>query len=380
MAQKAAKKTAVEAKGTSVWVYILVAAVPILLIVLYYISIGKKDIMNWVNTYITAPYRDGAAHVTAFGPFKFFSLAEIIASLLVLLLVFYIFKTIFCLIFREHKLLVLGRRLFTLAVVALYLFAAYSWLWGAVYRTTDLAEATGIGRAGVTVQQLTDATKAYAQKANALSVQVKRDKDGHFSEDREYTFGLSKGVYTNIAARYPTLKGTVYAPKAMIYSGLMSAVGFTGIYIALTGETNVNAETPASLLPVTIAHEMAHQRGVASEEEANFAGIAACVTSKITVYEYSGYLQGLIYLADALNKADATACGQILSTLTQEVKTDWKDNDDFWVKHQTPAAATVSAIYDGYLKSNGQELGIRSYGACVDMLTAWHTSPDAPKV
>ena len=120
---------------------------------------------------------------------------------------------------------------------------------------------------------------------------------------------------------------------------------------------------------------MAHQRGVASEEEANFAGIAACVTSKITVYEYSGYLQGLIYLADALNKADTAACGQILSTLTQEVKTDWNDNDEFWVKHQTPAAVTVSAIYDGYLKSNGETLGIKSYGACVDLLTTWQSGP-----
>ena len=135
----------------------------------------------------------------------------------------------------------------------LYLFAAYSWLWGITYRATDLADQTGLGHAGVSVQQLTEATKAFAQGANALSKQVKRDKDGHFSENREYTFGLSKGVYTNIAARYPALKGTVYAPKAMIYSGLMSAVGFTGVYIALTGETNVNAETPASLLPATIA-------------------------------------------------------------------------------------------------------------------------------
>ena len=128
---------------------------------------------------------------------------------------------------------------------------------------------------------------------------------------------------------------------------------------------------PACLIPATIAHEMAHQRGVNSEEEANFSSIAACTTSNITVYEYSGYLMGLIYLTDALNKADPTVCSQITSTFNKDVLTDWKDNNDYWAKYETPAAATVSSMYDGYLKSNGQTLGVSSYGACVDMLAAW---------
>ena len=62
----------------------------------------------------------------------------------------------------------------------------------------------------------------------------------------------------------------------------------------------LNVDCPACLIPETIAHEMAHQRMVASELEANFVGIAACVTCGDTVFQYSGYLAGLIQLCNAL--------------------------------------------------------------------------------
>ena len=371
MTQRAVNKAEAERTAPRTWPLILAAVVPAALLALYYITLDRKEIMDWVIANIAAPYRNGAAHVTSFGPLKYFSLAEVLITALVLWVLYFIVKTIIVIISHPHKLYVLTRRLLILIVVALYLFTAYSWLWGSGYNGTNLAEKTGLGAGGVTVQQLTNAARHFAENANALSGEVKRDADGHFDEKREYYLEMSKGVYANISKQYPQLAGDAFAPKAMLYSKLMSAVGFTGIYIALTGEANVNVDAPSCLVPATIAHEMAHQLGVNQEEEANFAGIAACITSNITVYEYSGYLQGLLYLLDALNKADPEACAQIMATLSPNVLADWRDNNEYWEKHETPAAATVTAIYDGYLKSNGQELGIASYGACVDMLADW---------
>ena len=66
----------------------------------------------------------------------------------------------------------------------------------------------------------------------------------------------------------------------------------------------MNVDAPSCLLPATIAHEMAHQRMVAAEQEANFVGIAASVTSGDPVYVYSGYLMGLIQLCNALYPVD----------------------------------------------------------------------------
>ena len=80
----------------------------------------------------------------------------------------------------------------------------------------------------------------------------------------------------------------------------MSAANFTGYIFPPLGESTLNVDCPAVFLPVTIAHEFAHQRGVAAEQEANFVGIAACVDSDKPEYVYSGYLVGYLHLADAL--------------------------------------------------------------------------------
>ena len=49
-------------------------------------------------------------------------------------------------------------------------------------------------------------------------------------------------------------------------------------------------DCPASFLPSTIVHEMAHQRGIASEQECNFIAIAVSLASGDPVYRYSGLL------------------------------------------------------------------------------------------
>jgi hypothetical protein len=374
MAQELYKRAKIMSPARRILPHILAAALPIGLIVLYYIVRDNRELMDWVNVHITAPYRNGAAAVTSFGPFQFFSLAEILITLLVLWVVFYLLGMIVHLIRGPYRLACLGRRLFVMATVALYIFAAYSWLWGGVYDATSFSSISGLATEGVSVRQLAETTEYFAQQANRLSGEVQRDADGRFNEDPDYYFTLSRGLYANLERQYPTLRGTAYRPKAMIYSRLMSTIGFTGVYIALTGETNINTDAPGCLVPSTIAHEMAHQRGVAAEEEANFVGIAACITSKITVYEYSGYLSGLMYLSEALNKADPEAWASISATLNENVVRDWTDNSTYWSQFETGAAEAVTAMYDSYLKYNGQELGIESYGACVDLLVTWTAS------
>ena len=63
-----------------------------------------------------------------------------------------------------------------------------------------------------------------------------------------------------------------------------------GFFFPFTGEANLNVDSPECLLPATIAHELAHVRGVAPEQTANFVAILACDTSGDPLYAYSGYL------------------------------------------------------------------------------------------
>ncbi|WP_367565978.1 DUF3810 domain-containing protein [Lacrimispora sp.] len=353
-----------------IWHYILLA-LPITLIVLYYILNNRKHTMDWVLTNISLPYSAAAARVTSFGPFQSFSLAEVLITFLILWALYFIVKTIIILIRSPHRLLNLARSLYIIIVITLYIVAAHFWIWDAGYHGTSLVEKIGIDSSGITTEQLTDVTILFAEKANELSTQVRRDANNHFNEDRQNYFTPDKDLYINIVREFPALNGRNHPPKAMMYSKLMSASGFSGIYIALTGEMNINVDIPACFIPVTIAHEMAHQRGVNSEAEANFSAIAACITSDNPIYEYSGYLLGLIHLAGDLNKADPYAWDQIVSTLNANVVQDWKENNAYWNSHKTSATETVTTIYDKYLKSNGVTAGIESYDDCVSMLVSW---------
>jgi hypothetical protein len=145
------------------------------------------------------------------------------------------------------------------------------------------------------------------------------------------------------------------------------------MYFPFTGEANVNVDAPLCLLPATIAHEMAHQRMVASELEANFVGIAACTTSDDPVYQYSGYLMGLLQLCNALYPLDVESWRAIVTDyFTPELVADWNDNNAYWAALSSPVEETAGNLYDSFLKSNDQALGMQSYGACVDLILAYY--------
>ena len=101
-------------------------------------------------------------------------------------------------------------------------------------------------------------------------------------------------------------------------------------------------------------------------------GIAACVTSDNVVFQYSGYLMGLIQLCNALYPVDTQAWQTIVQEcFSPELTTDWNDNNAYWDALESPVEEAAEQAYDSFLKGNGQELGMRSYGACVDLLVAY---------
>jgi len=90
------------------------------------------------------------------------------------------------------------------------------------------------------------------------------------------------------------------------------------------------------------------------------------------VFRYSGYLEGLIHLCNALYSVDAQAWYDIADRhFTPELSTDWKDNNAYWKALESGVEEAAEQAYDSFLKGNDQELGMRSYGACVDLLVAY---------
>ena len=147
---------------------------------------------------------------------------------------------------------------------------------------------------------------------------------------------------------------------------------FTGFYFPFTGEANLNIDSPACYLPSTIAHEMAHQRGIASEQECNFIAIAASTTAQSPAYRYSGWLMGFTYLSNALYRADPEAWQAVRVLLPDTVVADLRDNSAYWAAFEGPVNDAAQKVYDSFLKSSGESRGTQSYGTVVDMLMAYY--------
>ena len=187
-----------------------------------------------------------------------------------------------------------------LAVLLLWGYAGVCALWGTQYYAASFAEKAGMETAPVSAAQLEAVTRYFGRQVAACADSVPRDEAGRFAVSREDIMADTAGLYDGLTGRWAFLEGPDRRAKPAFYSKLMSAWGFTGYLCPLTGESTLNVDCPEVFLPVTIAHEYAHQRGVAAEQEANFVGIMASIASGRPAYVYSGWLYGYQHLSNAL--------------------------------------------------------------------------------
>mgnify|MGYP000811394450 CR=1 FL=1 len=80
-----------------------------------------------------------------------------------------------------------------------------------------------------------------------------------------------------------------------------------------------------------------------------------------------------IYLGNALAGADYDAYAEIYYTLSDAVRADFKAQSAYWDQFRDSVPQKASnTVYDSFLKSNDQELGMQSYGACVNLLVHYY--------
>jgi hypothetical protein len=149
-------------------------------------------------------------------------------------------------------------------------------------------------------------------------------------------------------------------PKPVWLSRLMSWAHISGVYSPFTGEPNYNAEQPACDLPAAIAHEKAHQRGFAREDEASFVAFLVCINSSHPYVRYSGYLEGL-QVAGALARLDPERSRQVIGELGPGPRADLKARASFWARYQGRVSEMSRQVNHGYLKANRVQSGVRNY-------------------
>lgn len=270
-----------------------------------------------------------------------------------------------------------GRRaygaLLLAADVCLTVYALFCLMWGVNYWTDSFQDRSGITAQPVAAEDLEAVTAYFAQQLADTADSVPRDENGVYAVPKEQILAESRLVYGGVTEQFPFLDFRDTGVKAVGCSRFMSIMGFTGVYFACIGESNVNVDSPACLLPSTVAHELAHQRGIAWEQECNFLGVLASVTSGMPDYVYSGWLLGFIHLGNALYETDPEAYWAIRNALPETVSADLRDNNAYWDQFRDNVVEKVSdTVYDAALKSYGDANGMKSYSMVVELLVAYY--------
>lgn len=342
----------------------------LLAVALIYALRVDEGAMLWVYEHVTHPYHLFMSKLCSHFAF---SAAELVYAAAILGLAAYLLWCVYRLIRFPEKLWQLYRLVLTLAMAGAVFWAGLNVMWTPCYYAPGFAEQSGVDDGPLELEELETVTRWFAALASEYADEVPRDENGACTTDRDSVLDRAAGVFEGAAELYPFLDGEALRPKPIHFSRIMSYLDFTGFFFPMTGEANLNMDSPVFLLPSTSQHEIAHQRGVAMEQECNFVAVLSCLESEYADFRYAGAALAYIYLGNALAGADYEAYTGIYYSLSDTVRADFKAQSAYWDEFRDSAAQKASnTVYDSFLKSNGQELGMQSYGACVNLLVHYY--------
>jgi hypothetical protein len=160
-------------------------------------------------------------------------------------------------------------------------------------------------------------------------------------------------------------------PKTMIFSSFVAKLGVTGYFGPFFNEINLNRYVFPLDYPFTLAHEKAHQFGVASEAEANLMGFIICTTSDDPRLRYSGYMNVLLYFLSDARKQRADR--EFIMKIDKEVKKDLQLRRKYYADLQREKLSEMqTAANNAYLKSNHIKSGVKNYNQVVALILSYY--------
>lgn len=335
--------------------------------VVYFIALESVAFADFINSTVSVAMRFLLSIVTYILPFSFFEVLIILLPVILILTVFLLVKKCDTGVKRVRAILSL------LAVVSL-IFTSYIYTLGVGYRTTALAEKIGVeDKKNLTADELYYTVNLVVDELNSLAETMEID-DG---ETRmPYSFSEMSDelieAYDRMNESYSLLTNYPSRAKPVYFSTVMSDLGITGIYSFFTGEANVNVEYPDYTVVYTAAHELAHQRGICRENEANFVAFLVCISSEDEYIRYSGYLNMYEYLASALYRVDPERYSLVRARLHETVIADMRASNAVYKEHKDSILGKINdRLNDAYLKANGTE-GVVSYGYVVRLAVGYY--------
>jgi hypothetical protein len=346
------------------WVFFGMAALGLIVMLCYMLSEGFA---NFYNRYPAAFFRGVLASVSGILPCSLAEAFIIMSPLLAVSVIIYANKR-FTSSWRE-----VGRFLLIVLSVASLFFSTFALNFGAGYHTSSVDKLLELDREDVSAEQLRETAEYLVGEINKYTDRLAVNAEGSTVMPYGYEKLSEKLVeaYDKVCDEYEFVSRFPSRVKPVMLSEPWTYTHISGVYTYFSGEANINVNFPDYTLPYTAAHEMAHQRGVAREDEANFVAFLVCMESSDPYIRYSGALNLYEYVSGALAVADQEKYIVAHTELCREARGEIIAYGEFYEKYRESVASEITGtVNDTFLKLQGTE-GTASYGLVVDLAVAY---------
>ncbi len=312
---------------------------------------------------VSAFLRSTLGFITHFLPFSVAETTVIITP--IAMIVLFVFAVIRRLALHEKgAIFQYFKKTFCLALLLASLFIH---IFGVCYSRIPLKEHFELDTDSVTQHDIFISTAILLEAAGLDTDEILYDASG--SSVKPYDFKqLSENAENGYRAIYRVMP-PVLSIKPVALSEPWTYTHISGMYMPFTGESNINVNYPDYIVAFTTCHEAAHQLGIASEDEANFAAFLACMFSDDIYLHYAGCMNAAEYLLSDLDAASARA---LLGAADRRISAEFAAYSRFFDQYRVSTAAKISSVVnDGYLKSQGVSNGVQSYSEVTKLVAAY---------
>lgn len=325
---------------------------------------GLGFVVPWPADGVEAVYSRGIyppmqAAITSLSNLASFAVVDVLLLVLGIIALWWLGRTVW--VWRARGALSatgeLVRRVVRLAGLTALVFLVF---WGLNYRRPGFEVLLGGGAA-----PSAEAVLSLASRSAGAAGRV-RGTDLSWPADYEALATRLAPAFTRALEQLDLpVPGVLGRPKiSRILTPFFTAAGVTGMMNPWALETIVHPDLLPFERPMVLAHEWAHQAGLADEADASALAWAACVTAD-PAFAYSAHLFVVIETSAAIGRSEWQA---LRAGLAPGVVDDLAALAKRLTRQQPVVRETTSRVYDGYLRSNRVPDGVRSYGRAIRVL------------
>ena len=363
---------------------------PFIWLLLFAICILAPNYPNLIATY----YNQGLFKYWTFGMRWLFgripfALGELIYYIFFIVLIINIIRYFISIKSFNQIKRNIGIKLLKVIWLSIRLFVVFQLIWGLNYLQPDPTNAFNIKvqtpkNVQIAQIEINQLTNELIQELNQTKLELSSLKG--VEPNFALTVAKVQFAYGSISKAYPKLQLQNQSVKKALFPTLGDYIGYLAFYQPITAEAIVRSDLPILTQPYTIAHEMAHQLGYASETEANFIAFVVATEADDPMLKYSMLLQMFTYAQDAQLLLLAGTKGfdawkaQIAKNkalLSPAVIKDRAEIRAFFAARADKQIQASNQLYDQFLKWNQQAAGLDSYADVLKWVRAYRLKTDS---